>query len=63
MRAMGFTKRVATRNERHSFRIIHGHSTKGIANIVRRQRWIWVSVGAFWVYVDQTHLNRSEWTI
>ena len=58
--AMSLTEGMATRNERHGFRIIHRHSTKGIANIVRRQRWIRVAVGAFWVYIDQTHLNRSE---
>ena len=60
VRAVSLTEGVTTRDKRHSFRIIHGHSTKGIANIMRRQRWIRVAIGAFWVYVDQTHLNRSE---
>ena len=60
VRAVRLTESVTTRDKRHSFRIIHGHSTKCIANIVRRQRWIWVAIGTLWIYVDQAHLNRSE---
>ena len=60
---VSFTKGVSTRDEGNRLFVVHRHTGKSFPNVVRSRDGIWVSVGAFRIDVDQTHLHRSEWIL
>ena len=60
---VSFTKSMPTRDEGNRLFVVHRHTGKSFPNIVRSRDGIWVSVGAFRIDVDQTHLHRSEWIL
>ena len=57
---MTFSKGVATCNESHCFFVVHGHAGKGFADIATGRDGIGLSVRAFGVHIDQTHLDCAE---
>ena len=59
--AVAFTKGVTTRNQCHSFCVIHAHTRECFANINTRQYWIRVAVWPLWVHINQTHLHSGQW--
>ena len=61
--AMGFTKSVPTGNKCYGFFIIHSHAAKSFTNITGRSQRVWVAVGPFRIYINQSHLNRSQWIL
>src|SRR5947209_2498367 len=58
--AMGFAEGVTSGNECNRFLIVHGHPGEGLPNVARRGERIRVSIRAFRVHIDQTHLHGSE---
>ena len=61
--AVTFTKGVTTRNKRNCLGVVHGHSTKGLANIICGKGRIRVSIWSLRIHVDQSHLYGSKWVI
>ena len=60
VRTMGLTKRVTACNQCNRLFIIHRHATKGLADIMCGEHRVGITIGAFRVYIDQTHLHRCE---
>ena len=58
---MRLTKCVTTRGEGDCFVVVHCHAGKGLADIAARGHGVWDSIGAFWVDVDQSHLDCGQW--
>ena len=58
--AMCLTKCVTTSNKCHSLFIIHSHPAKCLTHILRTQQRIWISIRAFRVNINQTHLHRCQ---
>ena len=54
---------MSTGNKCNGFFIVHGHTCKCLADVTCGKHGIWVSVRAFRVDVDQTHLHCSKWVI
>ena len=61
--AVTFTKGVTSRNKRDRLGVIHGHSTKGLTNIMCGKSRIRVSVWSLRIHIDQSHLYGSKWVI
>ena len=59
-RTMGFAERVAARNQRDGFFVIHRHARKRFANVACCCERVRVSVRAFRVHIDQAHLHGRE---
>ena len=57
---VGFSKGVTASNESNGFLIVHRHTTKGLTDIVSCSHWVGISVRAFGIYIDETHLHSSE---
>ena len=60
---MGLTKGVPPGDECHRLFIVHGHTAKGFANILRRQQRIGHAIRAFRIHVNQAHLHGREGVI
>ena len=58
--SVGFTKGMTTSNEGNGFLIIHAHSSKGGADVTARSHCIRHTVGAFGIYVNQSHLYSCQ---
>ncbi len=56
-RSMGLAEGVATGNQGYGFFVVHGHARKRLTNVFRCCQRIRVAIGAFWIDVDQAHLN------
>ncbi len=57
---MGFAERVTTSDQSDRFFIVHRHAAERFANINRSGERIGFAVGAFWIDIDQTHLNGGQ---
>ena len=57
---VSFTEGMATSDQGNGFFVVHCHTAERVTNIKRSLERIGVSVGAFWVDVDQTHLHGTE---
>ncbi|SIK45446.1 Uncharacterised protein [Mycobacteroides abscessus subsp. abscessus] len=55
-RAMRLAEGVATHNERGSLLVVHRHPAEGLADIDRSRQRIRITVRAFGIDVDQSHL-------
>ena len=53
-------KCVTAGGKRHGFFVVHRHAREGFANVARRSERVRIAVRAFRIYIDQTHLHRSE---
>ena len=58
--AMALAEGMATCRQRDGFFVIHRHAGEGFANIAARGDWIRITVRAFRIDVNQTHLHGSE---
>src|ERR1700722_20302453 len=58
--AVSFAERMSTGNQRDRFFVVHGHALEGFANVPARRDGIGLSIGPFWLHVDQTHLHCTE---
>src|SRR5205085_703265 len=58
--AVGFPKGVTTGNERDCLLVIHSHASKRLADVTRRSHWIRLTIRAFRIHIDQTHLHGSQ---
>src|SRR5882757_3570729 len=58
--AMGLAEGVSTGNQRNCLFVVHGHATKGFANVAGRGNGIRLAVRALRIDIDQTHLNRTQ---
>jgi len=43
--------------------VVHSHASKSLSDILGRRDRIRIAVRAFWVDIDQAHLDRSEWIL
>ena len=59
-RTMRLAKGMTTGNQSNGFLVIHRHTAKGLAHILGAGQWIWVTIRAFWINVDQPHLNGGK---
>ena len=59
-RTVGLTERVTARRKRDRLLVVHRHTGKRLANILRRQRRVRVRVRSLRVHIDQTHLNGRQ---
>ena len=57
---MSFTKGMSTRDERNGFFIIHRHTAKGFANIMRGSKRIRITVRPLRIHGKQSHLYGSQ---
>ena len=55
-----FAKGVPACNQRNRLLVIHRHTPKSFANIVRGENRVGVAIRTLWVHVDETHLHRSQ---
>src|SRR5262249_47577296 len=58
--AVRLAERVAARDERDGFFVVHGHAREGLANIVRRCQRIRIAVRSLRIHVNQAHLHGCE---
>src|SRR5580700_10046076 len=58
--AVGLAEGVSAGNERHGLLIIHRHTGEGLADITCRSYRIRLSIWAFRIHIDQTHLHGAE---
>ena len=54
---------MTARDECDGFFIVHRHARKRLANVACGRKRIRISVGTFWVHIDETHLHCSEWIL
>ena len=59
-RAVSLAEGVTTGDECNCLLVIHGHASKGLADVACRGQRIRVAVGAFGIDVDQAHLNGTK---
>jgi hypothetical protein len=59
--AVGFAESVAARDKGHRLLVVHRHAGENFADIPRRSDRVRVSVRAFRVDVNQSHLHGSNW--
>jgi len=57
---MGLAEAVATGDQRHGFLVVHAHAREGVADVLRGQQRIGITVRAFGAHVDQAHLHRGQ---
>ncbi|MCY1172105.1 hypothetical protein D9M73_122340 [compost metagenome] len=57
---MRLAERVPARDQSDGFLVIHRHAGEGLANVVRGEHGVGVTVRAFGVDVDQPHLHRRQ---
>ena len=57
---MRFAERMSARHKCHGLFIIHGHAREGFADIIARANGIRIAIRAFWVDVNQAHLNGRQ---
>src|SRR6185503_19728513 len=62
-RAVSLAERVTTGNKGHRFFVVHGHTAEGFANILGGRERIRFAVRTLRIYIDQTHLYCTEWTL
>src|SRR6516225_5802354 len=58
--AVGLAEGVTAGDERDRFLIVHGHASKGFANVSRRRERIGLAIGPFRIDVDETHLHGAQ---
>ena len=59
-RTVRLSKRVSACNQRHSLLVVHGHAAERLADIVGRSEWVGIAIGAFWVHINQSHLDSTQ---
>ena len=52
---------VTADNQGNGFFVVHCHTAERFANVATGTDWIRVAVGAFRVYIDETHLHGTKW--
>ncbi len=57
---MGLAEGMTARNQRHGLFVVHGHASKGLANVHGCGERIRIAVRALRIDVNQAHLHRSE---
>ena len=57
---MTFPKGVTACGQGNGFFVVHGHAGKGFPDIPSGAEGIGLSVGTFWVHIDQAHLDCAE---
>ena len=57
---VGFTDGVAAGCQGRCLFVIHRHTGKGDADMLGRARWVRITVHAFWVHIDKTHVHSGE---
>ncbi len=60
VRAVALAEGVAAGDEREGLLVVHGHAAEGFADVTCRSDWIGLTIGAFRVHVDETHLHGGE---
>ena len=58
---MCLAESVTSSSECHSLFIIHSHTSKCFSNIFCACYRIWIAIWPFGIYIDQAHLNCSQW--
>ncbi len=59
-RAVGLAEGVTARRQGRRFLIIHPHPTEGLADVAGRLQGVRHPAGAFWVHIDQAHLDSGQ---
>src|SRR5215469_15788444 len=59
-RTMSFSEGMPADNQRSSLHVVHRHPAEGLPDIKSRSHWIGLSLRAFRIDVNQSHLNRAE---
>ena len=59
-RAVAFSERVSTGDERDGFLVVHRHAGEGFTDVACRRERIRVAVGTLGVHVNEPHLHGSE---
>ena len=57
---MALAEGVTAGDQREGLLVVHGHAAEGLANVACRSDRIGLAVGAFRVYIDETHLHGGE---
>ena len=58
--AVCLSEGVAAGRQGDGFFVVHGHSSKGLADVLSAQQRVGVGVGALWVDVNQSHLDSGQ---
>ena len=61
--AVRLAERVSSDDECRGLFVVHGHAAERLANVACRTENIGVAGRAFWVDVDETHLNCGKWIL
>ena len=59
-RTVRLSKRVSACDQRHSLLVVHGHAPERLSDVVGRREWVGIAIGAFWVHINQSHLDRTQ---
>ncbi len=62
-RSVCFSEGMSSSNKRNRFFIIHRHPGKSVPYVSCSSQWIGLSTGSFRIYIDEPHLNGSQWVV